>query len=117
MLPDEPKCIAETCPGGAMREATPGRGRFDLVSFIALARIAVLAEEGAKKYAPNNWRKGMPAWRFIDSALRHLTRYALGSTDEDHLAACAWNIMSLMEQETRIEIGELPADLTWEPMK
>ena len=114
---DSEKRIEETCPGGAMRETTPSRGRFDLVSFIALGRIAVLAEEGAKKYAPNNWRKGMPGWRFMDSALRHLTRYALGSTDEDHLAAAAWNIMALMEQETRIELGELPAELTWEPTK
>ena len=103
--------ISETYPHGAMRESTPGRGRFDLLPFSSLARVALVLEAGAEKYAANNWRLGMPSARYLDSALRHITRYVLGSGDEDHLAAAAWNILALMEQESRIDAGELPAEL------
>ena len=41
-------------------------------------------EDGAKKYGDNNWRKGIPAHCYIDSALRHYLKYLRGDKDEPH---------------------------------
>lgn len=50
-------------------------------------------EEGAKKYGENNWQKGIPAYCYIDSAIRHYLKYLRGDTDEPHDRAFVWNIM------------------------
>lgn len=50
-------------------------------------------EEGANKYGPNNWQKGIPIHSYIDSACRHYTKYIAGWDDEPHLRACIWNLM------------------------
>jgi hypothetical protein len=51
---------------------------------------------GAKKYGDNNWRKGQPVSRCAGSLLRHLTKYFMGQTDEDHLSAVVFNALSIM---------------------
>ena len=38
----------------------------------AMRRLAQHYQNGAKKYAKNNWRKGQPISRYYDSAMRHL---------------------------------------------
>ena len=50
-------------------------------------------EEGCKKYGENNWRKGIPAHCYIDSAVRHYLKYLRGDDDEPHHRACVWNIL------------------------
>ena len=50
-------------------------------------------EEGCKKYGENNWRKGIPAHCYIDSAGRHYLKYLRGDQDERHDRAFCWNIM------------------------
>lgn len=92
---------------GAFREPADGKGRFDLVSPFALQRLARWYELGAKKYADRNWEKGIPFSRYMDSAMRHLTKYMMGMTDEDHLAAAAWNITCIMHHE---ELGQMELD-------
>ena len=42
----------------------------------ALARVM---EEGAKEYARDNWKKGLPRDELIDSLLRHLLAYQNGA--------------------------------------
>lgn len=96
---------------GAQREEQTGKGRFDLISPKALRRIARLYERGAVKYGASNMRAGMPLFRFLDSAERHLNEYKDGDRSEDHLAAIAWNAMEAIHLVERIERGELPADL------
>lgn len=54
-----------------------------------------------------NWEKGMPFSRYIDSAKRHLDKYIMGMTDEDHLAAAAWNIFAIMHHQ---ELGQTELD-------
>jgi hypothetical protein len=76
--------------------------RYDLIfgNTEALKRIARTYGEGSLKYAPNNWKKGFPESVLFNHALAHLTEYAEGDTSEDHLAHAAWNILTLMHQQT-----------------
>ena len=96
---------------GAQRDIRDGKGRYDLLSSMAIHRWAQLMERGAKKYDANNWRKGMPLGRFLDSALRHLHQVLQNDTSEDHAAAVMFNISAYMETKDRIEKGELPKEL------
>ena len=95
---------------GAVRERTDDKGRFDLLEPEILFRLAHHYEKGAKKYSDRNWEKGIPVSDCIDSALRHLTKYLQGWTDEDHLAACIWNIGCIMrfEKDNRTDLLNLP---------
>lgn len=97
---------------GAIREPATGKGRYDLISPFALDRIAKWYELGAQKYEERNWEKGIPFSRFYDSAMRHLNMFMMGKTDEDHLAAAAWNIMCMIHfQEMRAYNGKNFDDL------
>jgi hypothetical protein len=96
---------------GAQRDRREGKGRYDLLSVTAIRRWSQLMERGAIKYEDNNWRKGMPLGRFLDSALRHLFQVLENDTSEDHAAAVIFNISSYMETRERIEKGELPKEL------
>lgn len=92
---------------GSRRDSRAGKGRFDLLPPHGLARLARHFEAGALKYGDNNWRKGQPASRFMDSAIRHAFKHLAGETDEDHLIAAAWNLLCLADQEERIKLGQL----------
>lgn len=96
---------------GAVRDTPEGKGRFDLLPGYALWRLARHFENGAKKYSANNWRKGIPLARYLDSAGRHLEKLKAGWRDEDHAAAAAWNILCFLETEKAIKEGLLPKDL------
>ncbi len=90
---------------GARRDTQEGKGRYDLLPFHAIERISKIFEGGAKKYGEQNWRKGIPLSRFLDSALRHLCKAAQGQVDEDHFAQAAWNLCCLMETDFMIKQG------------
>lgn len=93
---------------GAVRDTREGKGRFDLISPYALRRLAAVYEKGAVKYGDNNWQKGIPFARCIDSALRHIGQFQLGRRDEDHLAQAAWNLFAIMHLEnTHPECNDL----------
>jgi len=96
---------------GSVRDAATGKGRYDLVSPIALERLAQLYERGAVKYAARNWEKGQPISVFMDCAMRHLQKHLRGERDEDHLAAAAWNVFAAIHVEHQAQIGALPAEL------
>ena len=94
---------------GAVRDNGEGKGRFDLLSTQMLFRLAKHYENGALKYEPRNFEKGMPISRCVDAAMRHLTKYLAGWNDEDHLAAVCWNIAAIMLYEERMpELMDLP---------
>jgi hypothetical protein len=72
-------------------------GVFDGIAFDytsnMLLEVAKHFEEGAKKYGPDNWKRGIPVWCYIDSAVRHFVKYLNGDTDERHDRAVIWNLM------------------------
>jgi len=95
---------------GAIRDPAAGKGRYDLISPIALRRLALHYEAGAAKYSDRNWEKGIPASRCFSSAVRHLFRWIAGGKTEDHLSAAVWNIFCIMHyQETRPEVIDIEA--------
>lgn len=97
--------------GMAVRDAATGKGRYDLISPLAMRRLAVLLEKGAEKYDARNWEKGMPLSVFFDCAVRHLFKHLEGLRDEDHLAAAMWNVQAMIHFEEMIARGLKPADL------
>lgn len=96
---------------GSVRDTREGKGRYDLLPVGAIRRLARHYENGAKKYGERNWEKGQPLSRYMDSALRHLFKALEGQKDEDHLTACVWNVLAIIETQERIEKGILPKEL------
>jgi len=96
---------------GSVRDTGEGKGRFDLLPYYSIMKVAQHFEEGARKYSADNWRKGQPLSRYFDSAQRHLAKFAMGFNDEPHLTAAVWNLLCYIETEKRIELGQLSAEL------
>ena len=94
---------------GAVRDMAEGKGRYDLLPWYGIREVALQCEYGAVKYGERNVDKGIPQKFLIDSAFRHLSKYASGETDEDHLRAAGWNILwALQQRTTHPELIEAP---------
>lgn len=98
-------------PTGSVRDTRKGKGRFDLIPFYPLLRLAQHYENGAAKYGDRNWEKGQPLSRYLDSAIRHLLVANDGLEDEDHLSAAVWNIFGYIATKQWIAEGKLPEAL------
>ena len=114
---------------GMIREPNLMRGRYDLISPLALNRVAVFVdgfimiptlglemlaihyERGALKYAPRNWEKGGYLSRYLNSAIRHAQKVLAEDMQEDHISAIVWNCFSIMHTEMMIAAGNLPSEL------
>lgn len=101
----------KTFASGSQRDAPEGKGRYDLISPLALRRLALVLERGAAKYEARNWEKGQPLSQYMNSALRHLCQYIGGMRDEDHLGQALWNVHAALHTEEAIDRGILPAEL------
>lgn len=102
-------------PTGSVRDDRTGKGRWDLLPFLALQKLAVHFEKGAEHYGDRNWEKGQPIMGYFDSALRHLSQHIIGLRDEPHLVAAAWNLLCALQTEEMIERGLLPKELDDRP--
>jgi hypothetical protein len=84
---------------GVVKSETKTGVKFDqdkpqwtLVPFKALDEVVKVLTIGARKYAPDNWKKVPNArQRYIDAAFRHMSAYAAGEklddeTGKSHLA-------------------------------
>lgn len=96
---------------GSVRDKRGGKGRFDLLPPFALQALARHYEKGCQKYGERNWERGQPVSVYLDSAMRHINEFMMGLTDENHLIAACWNVMSAYDTLERIERGLLPAEL------
>lgn len=57
--------------------------QWSLLPFKALKEVVEVLTYGAKKYAPDNWKKVPDARRrYIDAGFRHFTAYASGETHD-----------------------------------
>lgn len=94
---------------GAVRGTDANDARYDLISPVGLRRLAETYAEGAKKYAPRNWEKGMPVGDTMNHVLKHLNQWLAGDTNEDHLAHAAWGLFAIMHyEEKRPEVMDIP---------
>jgi len=105
---------------GSVRDIRSGKGRYDLVSPIALRRYAERMEDGMDKYGERNWEKGQSLMGYLDSAERHINDYKEQiirgrRLTEDHIAAVMWNVASFMHTEEMIDEGWLPKELDDRP--
>lgn len=78
-----------------------GKPRPGLIPAEVLSLLGRHYEIGARKYSPNNWKKGLSYSETYDSLLRHLYDWWAGeSFDEEtgshHLIAVIWNAVALM---------------------
>ena len=74
-----------------------------------LLEVAKHFEEGAKKYQPRNWEKGIPLSRYVDSMVRHYLKWLRGDDDEPHDRAFCWNVMCcIWTCENKPEMNDLP---------
>ncbi len=59
-----------------------GKTKWSLVPFKALVPMVKVLEFGAKKYAPNNWKKGLKYTDIYDSMQRHLNSFMSGEDND-----------------------------------
>ena len=80
-----------------------GKPKHSLIDAEFEAELAKVLTFGAKKYAPNNWRKGLPWMETMDSLKRHINAFmdpSCSDLDEEtglhHMAHVACNAMFLV---------------------
>ena len=79
-----------------------GKARFDLIPARPLQELAMIYTQGAQKYEPRNWERGMDWGRVYAAIMRHLIAWH-GGEDNDpedglsHIAHAAWGLFTLME--------------------
>ena len=129
------KCIVETCSnvvaetaafcqkpncgkGTAGWESETGgqkfdqdKPRMDLLDPYAMEELAKVLTFGAKKYAPDNWRKGITYARLVAAALRHIFAFMLGQ-DKDpetelphpaHAMCCMMFLVWMMKERPNLD--------------
>jgi hypothetical protein len=79
-----------------------GKLRWSLLPWKAVSKLAEVIEYGAKKYAPNNWRKADDLSRYEDALLRHVVAHLQGEKLDPesglpHLAHALCNAAFLLE--------------------
>jgi hypothetical protein len=98
---------------GSVRDTNKGKRRYDLISLHGLNRLADLMARGAEKYGERNWEGGQSIARSYESALRHLMMWQYDDT-EDHLAAVAFNVFSIIHVQEMIKLGLVTPELRLE---
>lgn len=90
---------------GAVRSADLAGRRYDLIPAVAARRLAATMAEGAAKYGPRNWEKGIPQTDLINHTLAHVFAYLHGDRSEDHLAHAIANLsFAIHNDEERPEL-------------
>jgi dATP/dGTP diphosphohydrolase len=95
---------------GMVRDTQNDKPRYDLVDWPMIKRWADLMQRGAVKYGEHNWKKASTATelsRFQASALRHMVQWFNGDIDEDHAAACYFNIAGAEMVKEKLKKGPL----------
>jgi hypothetical protein len=77
-----------------------GKLQWSLVDFDSLEGLVRVLEYGAAKYAPDNWKLGMPVTQVSESLMRHLFAFLRGEDVDPesgcrHLSHVMCNVMFL----------------------
>jgi len=60
-----------------------GKPMWSLVDFDALIPMVEVLMYGAQKYAPDNWKKGLPINEILDSMQRHMNAFRAGENEDE----------------------------------
>lgn len=96
---------------GSVRDRGDLKPRPDYISPFAMLEIGEHMRKGAVKYGPWNWQLGQPFSEMTASMYRHLLQWIMGDTEENHLAAIAFNAQALIHYREMIKRGVLPGEL------
>ncbi len=78
LIKEQKSALHKTDVSGSALRYNGGKLRWSLVDFDALEDMVKVLEFGAKKYADNNWKKGLKTTEIFESMMRHLTAYMRG---------------------------------------
>jgi len=83
-----------------------------------LLEVSKHYKNGCEKYGVDNWKKGIPEWSYVDSAVRHYLKWRRGDDDEPHDKAFVWNILCLLwtVENTNYDATEDIAQTAYEKM-
>ncbi len=104
----------EVLANGCVRQKSTGRGAYELMSPFVAEADAKLFEWGSKNRGERNWEKGCPFSRCVQSMYRHLIKFTMRESDEDHddnLAAIRFWAGAMIHYQEMIRRGILPASL------
>lgn len=96
---------------GSQRDTQIGKPRPELIPASTLTKLAIHYGNGSKKYDAWNWSKGQSISRYMASFGRHKDKWSMGLTDEPHLIAMIWNLISIDYTLDAIKCGMLPSEL------
>lgn len=93
-----------------------GKLRYDLVPWAALDEVVRVLGHGAQKYGDDNWRRVKRLEdRYPAAALRHMSRYLQGETNDpetglNHLAhaVCSLMFVLALDKEAEEELSNDP---------
>lgn len=85
---------------GAVRSSDAEATRYDLISPIGLEAVARTCAEGAARYSPHNWERGMDVPDLLNHALRHIYQFLAGDRSEPHLPHAAWGLLAAIHSDT-----------------
>jgi len=101
-----------TFPNGSVRDDLGDKPRLELVPYdLIMNRLGKVLTDGAEHYGANNFRKGQPQSSTFGSLMRHLTKWSMGMTDEDHLAKALFNVISLLNADEYFKNDPLVCDM------
>jgi nucleoside 2-deoxyribosyltransferase len=100
---------------GALRDGGK-KPRLDLISPHLGPRLGewlrfACEDRKPKPYPARNWERGLSFTQTVGSLERHIAKFKLGDTSEDHVAAMLFNAMVLAHQQEEIAAGRLPKSL------
>lgn len=104
--------VVDPKQGQALRY-NEGKPEYSMLDLKCLEQCVRVLEFGAKKYARNDWKKGMPTSKIIDSMLRHLACLLAGEAVDSesgltHLGHIQCNAMFLGNKKNEQDIVVLP---------
>jgi len=78
-----------------------GKPPIDLVSPELITEVAKVLGYGAEKYAPHDWKKGLPLSRYYSAAMRHLLAWNSGEEEDSesglsHISHASCNLMFIL---------------------
>jgi hypothetical protein len=88
---DHPSCYREL---QARLDQDEHMSKFRHLPYWGLVRLATTCDEGATKYAEENWLHGFQVKSLLNHAIRHLRKWICGDDTEDHLGHSLWNIVA-----------------------